>query len=64
MVEITATEENTEKRKKRNEDSLRDLQNKIKRTNISTTAVPEGEEREKGPEDMFEEMMAENFPDE
>ena len=25
MVEITATEENTEKRKKRNEDSLRDL---------------------------------------
>ena len=26
--------------------------------------LPEGEEREKGPEDMFEEMMAENFPDE
>ena len=25
MVEITATEENTEKRKKRNENSLRDL---------------------------------------
>ena len=26
--------------------------------------LPEGEEREKGPEDMFEEMMTENFPDE
>ena len=50
MVEITATEENTEKGKKRNEDSLRDLQNKIKRTNISIIAVQEGEEREKGSE--------------
>ena len=62
MVEITATEENTEKGKKRNEDSLRDLQNKIKRTNISTTAVPEGEEREKGSEKISEEIIVEKFP--
>ena len=34
MVEITATEQNIEKRMKRNEDSLRDLWDNIKCTNI------------------------------
>ena len=34
MVEITATEQNIEKRMKRNEDSLRDLWDSIKHTNI------------------------------
>ena len=33
-VEFTATEQNKEKRMKRNEDSLRDLWEKIKRNNI------------------------------
>ena len=45
MVEFTAAEQNKEKRKKRNEDSLRDLWNNIKRNNIHITGVPEGEER-------------------
>ena len=44
MVEITATEQNIEKRMKRNEDSLRDLWDNIKCTNICITGVPEGEE--------------------
>ena len=35
---------------KRNEDSLRDLWDNIKRNNIRIIGVPEGEEREKGPE--------------
>ena len=61
MVEITATEQNTEKRMKRNEDSLRDLWKNIKCTNIHIIGVPEGEEREKGPEKIFEEIIAENF---
>ena len=34
MVEITAKEQNKEKRMKRNEDSLRDLWNNIRYTNI------------------------------
>ena len=34
MVEITAKEQNKEKRMKRNKDSLRDLWDNIKRTNI------------------------------
>ena len=62
MVEFTATEQNKEKRMKRNEDSLRDLWNNIKHTNIRMTGVPEGEEREKGPEKIFEEIIVENFP--
>ena len=45
MVEFTAMEQNKEKRMKRNEDSLRDLWDNIKRNNIRIIGVPEGEER-------------------
>ena len=62
MVEFTAVEHNKEKRMKRNEDSLRDLWDNIKRNNIHIVGVPEGEEREKGPEKIFEEIIVENFP--
>ena len=61
MVEITATEQNKEKRMKRNADSLRDLWDNIKRTNVCIIGVPE-EERGKGPEIIFEEIIVENFP--
>ena len=57
MVEITAVEQNKEKRMKRNEDSLRDLWN-IKCTDIHIIGVPEGGERKKGPEKLFEEVIA------
>jgi len=46
---------------KRTEDSLRDLWDNIKRTNIQIIGVPE-EEKEKGYENIFEEIMFENFP--
>ena len=62
MVEFTAAEQNKEKRMKRNEDSLRDLWDNIKRNNIPIIGVPGGEEREKGPEKIFEEIIVENFP--
>ena len=62
MVEFTAVEENKEKRMKRNEDSLRDLWDNIKCNNIHIRGVPEGEEREKGPEKIFEDIRVENFP--
>ena len=45
MVEFTAVEQNKEKRMKRNEDSLRDLWDNIKHTNICIIGVPKGEER-------------------
>ena len=62
MVEFTAVEQNKEKRMKRNEDNLRDLWDNIKCNNIRIIGVPEGEEREKGPEKIFEEIIVENFP--
>ena len=34
----------------------------IKSNNIRIIGVPEGEEREKGPEKIFEEITVENFP--
>ena len=62
MVEFTATEQNKEKGMKRNEDSLRDLWDNIKHNDIRIIGVPEGEEREKGPEKISEEIIVKNFP--
>ena len=47
IVEITTAEQNKEKRMKRTEDSLRDLWDNIKRTNIRIIGVPEEEEKKK-----------------
>ena len=45
MVEITATEKNKEKKRlKRNEDSLRDVWENIKCTNICIIRIPVGDE--------------------
>ena len=62
MVEFTAAEQNKEKRMKRNEDSLRDLWDNIQCNNIRIIGVPEGEERERGPEKILEEIIVEKFP--
>ena len=59
---MTATEKNKEKRMKKTEESLRDTWNNIKHINIHIIRVPEGEERQKGPEKIFEEIITENFP--
>ena len=52
IVEITTVEQNKEKRMKRNEDSLRDLWDNIKCTNIHIIGVPEGGERERTRENI------------
>ena len=62
MVEISVTEQNKEKRMKRNEESLRVLWDNIKCTNVLIIRVPEEEEKEKRPEKIFEEIIVENFP--
>ena len=46
---------------KRFEDSLRDLWDNIKHTNIRIIGVPEGEDKKKGSEKIFEEIIVENF---
>ena len=60
-MEITTTEQNTEKRMKRIEDSLRDLWDNIKLTNIRIIEVPDEEEKKKGSEKIFQEIIVENF---
>ena len=61
MVEFTTAEQNKEKRMKRNEDRLRDIWDNIKHNNIRIIGVSE-EEREKGPDKIFEEIIVKNFP--
>ena len=60
-MERTAEEQNKVKRMKRTEDSLRDLWDNIKLTNIQITVVPEEEEKKKGCEKIFEEIIVEKF---
>ena len=61
-VEIITAEQNKEKRIKRIEDSLRDLWDNIKHINIRIIGVPKEEEKKKGTEKIFEEIIVENFP--
>ena len=61
-MEITDVECNKEKRMKRIEDSLKEYWDNFKCPNICIIGMPEGEERDKGPEKIFEEIIAENFP--
>ena len=60
-MEITQIEQQKEKRIFKNEGNLRDLWDNIKHPNILILQVPEREERDKGEEGMFEEIMAEDF---
>ena len=62
VVEINSEEQNKVKRMERTEDSLRDLWDSIKLTNIPIIVVPEEEEKKKGFEKIFEEIIVENFP--
>ena len=61
-MEITTIEQNKEKRMKRIEGNLRHLWNNIKHNNIQIIGVPEEEEKKKGTEKIFEEIIVENFP--
>ena len=55
-------EENEETRIQKNEERLRNLWDISKRTNIQIIGVPEGEEGEQEIENLFENIMKENFP--
>ena len=61
-MEIMDAEQKREKKLKTNEESLRELWNKVKSTNIHIIGVPEREDREKGTEKIFQEIIAKNFP--
>ena len=55
-------EQNDETRIRKNEEKLRNLQDNFKRSNIQIIGVPEGEEEEQEVENLFEQIMKENFP--
>ena len=61
MEEINESERKKEKRIKRNEDNLRDLQGNIKHPNIRIIGVPE-EGKKKDHKKILEEIIVENFP--
>ena len=48
--------------KKKNEERLSNLQDIFKCSNIRIIGVPEGEEEEQKLENLFEQIMKENFP--
>jgi len=60
MVEITSEKQNKVKRMQRTEDSLRDLWDNIKHTNI--IGVTEEEEKNKGYDKNFKEIIVESVP--
>ena len=55
-------EKNEETRIQKNEERLRNLQDILKCSNIRIIGVPEGEEEEQKIENLFEQIMKENFP--
>ena len=61
MLEITSEEQNKVKTMKRTKDSVRHLWDNIKCTNIRIIGVPEEEEKKKGYEKIFEEIIVDNF---
>ena len=60
LVEIMDAEQKREKRLKRNDEILRELWDNVKCIRI--IGVPGGGERKKGTEKIFQEIIAENFP--
>uniref|UniRef100_A0A9L0T0J7 L1 transposable element RRM domain-containing protein n=1 Tax=Equus caballus TaxID=9796 RepID=A0A9L0T0J7_HORSE len=61
-IEMLQIEEERELRLKRNEQSLREISDSIRKCNIRIIGIPEGEERENGVEGLFKEIISENCP--
>ena len=62
IMEITQSGQKSENQMKKHESNVRDLWDNIKWANLCIIRIPEGEEKEKGIENIFEEITAENFP--
>ena len=58
----TQNEQEKEKRLRKNEEGLREMQDNMKRNSIVIIGIPEGEEEDQGIENLFEKVMMENFP--
>ena len=56
------TDEKREKQLKDHEDRLGEINDSLRKKNLHLIGVPEGAERDRGPEYVFEQIIAENFP--
>ena len=56
------TEEKRDKQLKDHEDRLREINDNLRKKNLCVIGGPEGAERDRGPEYVFEQIIAENFP--
>uniref|UniRef100_A0A8D1TM55 L1 transposable element RRM domain-containing protein n=1 Tax=Sus scrofa TaxID=9823 RepID=A0A8D1TM55_PIG len=62
LVEITDAEQKREKRLKTNEESLRELWDNVKRTNIRIIGGQKEKRERRGQKKIFQEIIAKNFP--
>ena len=60
-MEITQSDQQTENQIKKQESNIRDLWDNIKWANLCIIGIPEGVEKDKGMENIFEEIIAENI---
>ena len=60
-MEITQSGQQTENQMKKHESNIRDLWDNIKRANLRIIGIPEGVEKDKGMENIFEEIITGNF---
>ena len=61
-MESNQAEQKREKRMMQNKNRLREISDSIKHNNICILGIPGEDVREKGAENLFEEIIAENFP--
>ena len=62
IMEIIQAGQQTENKMKKHGSNIRELWDNIKWANLHLIGIPEGEEREKGIENIFEEITVKNFP--
>ena len=56
------TEEKRDRQLKDQEDRLREINDSLRKKNLHLIGVPKDAERDRGPEYVFEQIIAENFP--
>ena len=61
-MEITQSGQQTENQMKKHKSNTRDLRDNIKQANLHIIGILEGEEKEKGIENIIEEIISENYP--
>uniref|UniRef100_A0A8D1DIE0 L1 transposable element RRM domain-containing protein n=1 Tax=Sus scrofa TaxID=9823 RepID=A0A8D1DIE0_PIG len=62
IMEITQSGQQTENQMKKHESNIRDLWDNIKQANLCIIGIPEGVEKDKGMENIFEEIITGKFP--